>query len=551
MDEKKLEEKKEKTPAKIEKKPSQVESEDSEQEEKPVKVEKKLEKMETAEKAPEKVVEKVPEKVAEKVVQKEKQKKVESSSDDSDSSEEEKPQAKKSAPKADSKPEPKPVVQGESKKEGAKKEEPASAPKVVKKKVESSSSGDSSDSSSSGSSSSDSSDDSSDSEEKRRLAKKKEEQKKNDPEDLKKKESEDPKKKETEEQKKTETDDQKKKEIEEQRRKEYEEQKKKAAAKQKKTKLEGQTEAVDAESFLTDLLTVLKDKSDNYYALAQQSQGLEQLSCVQVCQTLIKESEEIKIEICRQILDQNSKARYVFASIFGQACQWQDRSISPFIIGYIPVFIWTYLFQTILSSDKPDEVDKDIFEKCLIEIYMLQLRNVESQPVGVIPSLKKPSIYHTGYVNAVETTRETLKENLSYFDKLNISNRANIFQGLLSLFRDYVSKIESPFLTIFCLATERLLSVGTPFSKETRVIRQNSQYESLGIGRLLNLEEFPKVSLSDSHLNTILNVLVFCFHANNNASEVAKRTAEQLHDRACFDLMTSVIPASQIILKTF
>jgi len=85
----------------------------------------------------------------------------------------------------------------------------------------------------------------------------------------------------------------------------------------------------------------------------------------------------------------------MFAFIFGRAIQWQDnKEPYPFVVGFAPLLVWTYLFQSITDKESTEDDDLAITEHALLEINTRHLRSLEFKSVDTLPPLSTPSVYH-------------------------------------------------------------------------------------------------------------------------------------------------------------
>jgi len=101
---------------------------------------------------------------------------------------------------------------------------------------------------------------------------------------------------------------------------------------------------------------------------------------------------------------------------------------------------------------------------------------------------------------------------------------------------------------VYCIAVERLLVVGTPFSLESKGFR-SQPLSHLRVDTLLALDHFSVISLNQQILSSIIQTLVFCLSVGSEVSDAARVVVKQLHRRACFDLLPGVILASEVVLN--
>lgn len=218
-----------------------------------------------------------------------------------------------------------------------------------------------------------------------------------------------------------------------------------------------------------------------------------------------------------------------------------------FTLQFIPILVYLYLN----SVSQGDKKSCRSIETLLIIVYNIEVSNDDGQPKIVsfrMPVLAQTSIYHEEKnLNSTDLRRWEENSNkevkwgpLPQVESLNAQNRLKIISAILFAFNQQLSLIHKPALYHLCSISSQLVNQG--FSKFGHAHR--SSYGNDPNSPIVT-KSTPRIPVSSKFLLELLNAAYFAMF--NEFASIAKQTVDDIHERACYEMLSDVILVSNAI----
>lgn len=220
-----------------------------------------------------------------------------------------------------------------------------------------------------------------------------------------------------------------------------------------------------------------------------------------------------------------------------------------FTLQFLPIIVYNYL-NAVSQGDKRGSRH---IETLLIAIYNIEISNDDDSQAKVIsfrmPILAQASIYHEEK-SLHPTDLRRWEENcnkkvnwgpLPHVEHLNAQNRLKVITALLFVYNQQLSQIQKPTLYHLCRIASQLVNQG--FAKFERPHRSygsaNDFHNPVVDASIPTSKALPRVPVSAEMLLELTHAAYFVMF--NEFASVAIRTIKDIHRRACFEMLPSVI----------
>lgn len=218
-----------------------------------------------------------------------------------------------------------------------------------------------------------------------------------------------------------------------------------------------------------------------------------------------------------------------------------------FTLQFLPIIVYNYL-NAVSQGDKRAARHT---ETLLIAIYNIEISNDEDARAKVIsfrmPILAQASIYHeekslhpTDLRRWEENCNKTVNWGpLPHVEHLNAQNRLKVITALLFIYNQQLSQIQKPTLYHLCRIASQLVNQGfAKFERPHRSYGSASDFHN-PVDAIPTSKALPRIPVSAELLLELTHAAYFVMF--NEFASVAIRTIKDIHRRACFEMLPSVI----------
>ena len=223
-----------------------------------------------------------------------------------------------------------------------------------------------------------------------------------------------------------------------------------------------------------------------------------------------------------------------------------EIELRRFTLQFLPILIYIYLN----SVTQGDKKSCRCVETLLICIYNIEVSADDGSEKIVsfrMPILAQHSIYHeiTSSLQPIDLRRWEENSNkeikwgpLPSVESINAQNRLKIMTALLFTYNQQLSLIHKPALYHLCKTISHLVNQG--FTKYG-----HSHRSSYGSDSLVATKPLPRIAVSSQFLVELCQAAYFAMF--NEFASVAIEAVNDIHNRACFEMLSEVILVTNAI----
>ncbi|XP_058466660.1 hyccin isoform X2 [Malaya genurostris] len=269
------------------------------------------------------------------------------------------------------------------------------------------------------------------------------------------------------------------------------------------------------------------------------------------------------------VLNERAKYKDLIYPICNQLCNIYRSSeieLRRFTLQFVPILIYLYL-NSVAQGDKRGCRP---IETLLICIYNIEVSSEDGSPKAVsfrMPVLAHASIYHEEKsLHPIDLRRweENSNKEVSWgplpsIESINAQNRLKVMTAILFTYNQQLNQIRKPALYHLCKTTSQLVNQG--FSKLGHAHRASYGTDptspqqgsaTTSPSQLQNSVSLSTASRPNPRIAVSSQFLVELAHANyfamfNEFASAAIEAVNDLHNRACYEMLSEVILVTNAI----